>query len=161
MGNQCKFCKQIETIKEEPKTTIYETEEFKNIPYTLLNGNIFIEGKKICKFINYQYRRIYYKMKYNKQLCKLKDHFTNEINNIPKNKEYYVNILNKKIKEFFENKRKLLNNIFEEEEYFSDLNDFDNLKNMIKQNYANDIYNNKMNFYNEFTENIIKNKNIK
>ena len=162
MGIQCQCnCKKNETIKEESKTTIYETEDIKNTQYTILNEKLIIEGKKICKFINYQYRRIYYKMKYNKQLCKLKDHFTNEINNIPKNKEYYVNILNKKIKEFFENKRKLLNNIFEEEEYFSDLNDFDNLKNMIKQNYANDIYNNKINFYNEFIEYVKKKKDLK
>ena len=55
-------------------------------------------------------------------------------------------------------KKKLLNNIFDKEEYFLDLNDFDNLKNMIKQYYANDIYNNKINFYNEFIEYVKKKK---
>ena len=161
MGNQCKFCKQIETIKEEPKTTIYETEEFKNIPYTLLNGNIFIEGKKICKFINYQCRRIYYKIQYKQQLYKLKQFFIPEKNNVSKNKQYYINILNQKIKEFFENKKRLLDNIFDKDEYFLDFNDFDNLKKMIKQYYANDIYNNKINFYNEFIEYIKKKKTLK
>ena len=162
MGIQCQCsCKKNEIIKEELKTTIYETEENKKIQHTLLNEKLIIEGKKICKFINYQYRRIYYKIKYNKQLCKLKENFTVELNYIPKNKEYYVNILNQKIEEFLENKRKILNNIFDEEEYFLDLNDFNSLTNMIKHYYANDIHNNKINFYNEFIEYVKKKKDLK
>ena len=162
MGIQCQCsCKKNEIIKEELKTTIYETEENKKIQHTLLNEKLIIEGKKICKFINYQYRRIYYKIKYNKQLCKLKENFTVELNYIPKNKEYYINILNQKIEEFLENKRKILNNIFDEEEYFLDLNDFNSLTNMIKHYYANDIHNNKINFYNEFMEYVKKKKDLK
>lgn len=159
-NNNCQFnCKKTETIKEEVNYTINETEEKKkNTMYTILKGKYFKSGKIICDFINFQYRRIYCKMQYNKMLFNIENLFIPENNQIPRIKEDYEQILNQKIENFFENKNDILKDIFDKTEFFMDINEFDNLKNMIKQYYANDIYNNKINFYNEFYE-YVKEKN--
>jgi len=164
MGNKCNLdcnCKKNETSKQEVLNTIYETEENNKNQYTLLNGIYIKSGIIICNFINNNYRRIYAKMNYNKMLSKIEKLFILEKNYIPRTKDYYIDTLNKKIDEFFTNKRNILENFFKEEEYFLNLHDFDSLINMIKQNYANDIYNNKINFYNEFAEYVKNKKHLK
>ena len=159
-NNNCQLnCKKTETIKQEENYTINETEENKkNTLYTILKGKYFKSGKIICDFINFQYRRIYCKMQYNKMLFNIENLFIPENNQIPRIKEDYEQILNQKIENFFENKNDILKDVFDKTEFFMDINEFDNLKNMIKQYYANDIYNNKINFYNEFYE-YVKEKN--
>ena len=97
-------------------------------------------------------------MQYNKMLFNIENLFIPENNQIPRIKEDYEQILNQKIENFFENKNDILKDIFDKTEFFMEINEFDNLKNMIKQYYANDIYNNKINFYNEFYE-YVKEKN--
>ncbi len=164
MGNKCNLdcnCKKNETSKQEVLNTIYETEENNNNEYTLLNGIYIKSGKIICNFINQNYRRIYCKMKFNKMLSKIEKLLTPETNFIPKTKDYYIDILNQKIEDFFKNKRNILENFFNEEEYFLNLHDFDGLIDMIKLYYANDIYNNKINFYNDFADYVRNKKNLK
>ena len=164
MGNKCNLdcnCKKNETSKQEVLNTIYEIEENNNNEYTLLNGIYIKSGKIICNFINHNYRRIYSKMRFNKMLSKIEKLFTPETNYILKTKDYYIGILNQKIEDFFVNKRNILENFFNEEDFFLNLHDFDSLIDMIKQYYANDIYNNKINFYNEFADYVRNKKNLK
>ena len=161
MGNNCNVnCNKNTIITYHTLTTISESYDFIQ-QYTLLKGNYLIAGKKICKFINFNYRRLCCKQKYRKMILKLESIFDVESINFPKKKEYFIELFNKKINFFFENKIEILENIFEEEKILSKIHDFEALKNMIKNYYANEICYNRINFYQNFFDYIQKKKKTK
>ena len=159
MGANCISCKKFEKSAPEILTTANETNE--NSEFTLLKGHYLINGQKICNFVNYNYRRLYSKLKYNKMINKLQNIFCVESIYFPKKKNYYETLLNNKLKNFFDNKEDILEKIYEEEKIFLELHDFEGLKNMIKEYYANDICSNNINFYNDFLEYVKDKKNLK
>ena len=159
MGANCVNCKKFEKSAPEILTTANETNE--NSEFTLLKGHYLINGQKICNFVNYNYRRLYSKLKYNKMINKLQNIFCVESIYFPKKKNYYETLLNNKLKNFFDNKEDILEKIYEEEKIFLELHDFEGLKNMIKEYYANDICSNNINFYNDFSEYVKDKKNLK
>ena len=161
MGNNCNVnCNKNTIITYHTLTTISESYDFIQ-QFTLLKGNYLIAGKKICKFINFNYRRLCCKQKYNKMILKLETIFVVESNNFPKKKKYFIELFNKKINFFFENKIDILEGIFNNENILGNLHNFEGLKKMIKSYYANDICYNKINFYNDFFEYVKKKKNLK
>ncbi len=161
MGNNCNVnCNKNTIITYQTLTTISESYDFIQ-QYTLLKDNYLIAGQKICKFINFNYRRLICKQKYRKMILKLESIFDVESINFPKKKEYFIELFNKKINFFFENKIEILENIFEEEKILSKIHDFEALKNMIKNYYANEICYNRINFYQNFFDYIQKKKKTK
>ncbi len=155
MGANCVSCKKFEKSAPEILTTVNETNE--NSEFTLLKGHYLINGQKICNFVNYNYRRLYSNLKYNKMINKLQNIFCVESIYFPKKKNYYETLLNNKLKNFFDNKEDILEKIYEEEKIFLELHDFEGLKNMIKEYYANDICSNNINFYIENLYNLCLN----
>ena len=161
MGIHCNvICGKNYQITYHTITTISNSLDY-NLQYTLLNGHYLIAGKKICNFINFNYRRICSKQKYHKMILKLESIFNVESNNFPKKKEYFIELFNKKINFFFENKIDILERIFHNENILENLHNFEGLKKMIKNYYANDICYNKINFYHNFFEYVKKKKNLK
>ena len=161
MGNQCTYCQKIKSTAPEILTTINETNLNENNEYTLLKGQFLPSGQIICNFINFHYRRMYSKLKYERLIQKLQNIFCVESIYFPKKKDYYENVLNKKLKQFFSNKENILNKVFENEQIFNGLHDFNYLKTMVKKSYANEICMNNLNFYNDFSEYIKDKKNLK
>ncbi len=155
MGANCVSCKKFDKSAPEILTTVNETNE--NSEFTLLKGHYLINGQKICNFVNYNYRRLYSNLKYNKMINKLQNIFCVESIYFPKKKNYYETLLNNKLKNFFDNKEDILEKIYEEEKIFLELHDFEGLKNMIKEYYANDICSNNINFYIENLYNLCLN----
>ncbi len=161
MGIHCNLnCEKNNQITYHTITTISNSLDY-NLQYTLLKGHYLVAGKQICKFINFNYRRICSKQKYNKMILKLETIFVVESNNFPKKKEYFIELFNKKINFFFENKIDILEGIFNNENILGNLHNFEGLKKMIKSYYANDICYNKINFYHDFFEYVKKKKNLR
>ena len=161
MGIHCNLnCEKNTQITYHTITTISNSLDY-NLQYTLLKDHYLIAGKQICKFINFNYRRICCKKKYQKMILKLESIFEVESTNFPKKKEYFIELFNKKINFFFENKLDILEEIFPNENILGNLHNFEGLKKMIKNYYANDICYNKINFYNDFFEYVKKKKNLK
>ncbi len=161
MGNQCVYCQKIKSNAPEILTSFNEQNGNENSEYTLLKGNYLPSGQFICNFINFNYRRIYSKLKYERLINKLQSIFCVESIYYPKKKDYYENILNKKLKQFFSNKENILNKIFDNEDIFTGLHDFNHLKTMVKKCYANEICMNNLNFYIDFSEYVKDKKNLK
>ena len=103
---------------------------------------------------------MYSKLKYEKTIHKLQNIFCVESIYFPKKKNYYENELNNKLKKFFSNKENILNKIFDNKPIFYGLHDFNYLKTMVKNNYANEICMDNLNFYNDFSEYVKDKKNL-
>ena len=68
MGIHCNLnCEKNNQITYHTITTISNSLDY-NLQYTLLKGHYLVAGKQICKFINFNYRRICSKQKYNKMI---------------------------------------------------------------------------------------------
>ncbi len=89
MGNNCNVnCNKNTIITYQTLTTISESYDFIQ-QYTLLKDNYLIAGQKICKFINFNYRRLICKQKYRKMILKLESIFDVESINFPKKKRIF------------------------------------------------------------------------
>ena len=86
MGNQCTYCQKIKSTAPEILTTINETNLNENNEYTLLKGQFLPSGQIICNFINFHYRRMYSKLKYERLIQKLQNIFCVESIYFPKKK---------------------------------------------------------------------------
>ena len=157
---QCHYCQKKNANAPEILTSTNETNGNLNNEYTLLKGKYLPSGQLICNFINFNYRRMYSKLKYEKTIHKLQNIFCVESIYFPKKKNYYENELNNKLKKFFTNKENILNKIFDNKPIFYGLHDFNYLKTMVKNNYANEICMDNLNFYNDFSEYVKDKKNL-
>ena len=83
---QCHYCQKKNANAPEILTSTNETNGNLNNEYTLLKGKYLPSGQLICNFINFNYRRMYSKLKYEKAIHKLQNIFCVESIYFPKKK---------------------------------------------------------------------------